>query len=228
VNAVIRGVVACALLVGAAPMAGADCEREPACSEFWHSDVVFIGRCIDERGDGRHALLVVDEVFRGDPGLQALVGAPREIREGETYLVLANRAHRDPGPGRFGVGECSGTTAVHSRVRSDVEYVRFAACATEGDGTLAGWIDVALPALSSGGVKVDDIRPARRCAVTLVSAERALETRTDDKGGFSFTVPAGFYYLIVPSFDGYVASPRLIEMGPGACRRARVTLRAAP
>lgn len=205
-----------ALLPAAAPPAHrATCPstvQGPPCQEFWRADAVFVGYVTEAVGAGwppdvapysqyskLTARLAVEEAFRGSVGSQVTLemdNCPHPFKEGERYLVYANRDRDGKLHQRLGYTR----TRPLSEAGEDMAYIRGLSQSPPG-GRIYGIVsrDASDYRLRGGGTDAE-WRPrgsgggVAGVKVVAEGQSQRYEATTDGAGRYEFTgLPAGSY-----------------------------------
>ena len=165
----------------------------PVCASYWRSDAVFVGQLRDITPQPRSANIwpsanlhfVVEQPFRGITTATIDVGTPfgttcdMGFVKGKRYLIYA---YRDSPSNQLLSGPCTRAIELEHAV-DDLKYIR--ALAQQGvKESIAGRVE-RMKYMPMPGVKVE-----------VRSDKQSFETRTDEKGDFSISLPGPGTYTV--------------------------------
>lgn len=170
-----------------------------ACSWLQFTEVVFVGRVVPARAEGKGTYptrMVVEKVLRGLPEETREVilesRGPWDgfgwLKASERYVIFGSRVAGQPGHVR--VEACSFSFAIAG---NELLFAALRQAATGGPAQLVGKVSMEARAPAAGG-------GAAGVVVVATSGKTRLETLTDGSGEFIFrNVAAGRYHLTVAS-----------------------------
>jgi hypothetical protein len=166
----------------------------PICAAFWRADAVFAGQLLDitpveKKSDNQMPTVmlhfIVEQPFRGVAGnrvdVETLHGTSCDMpfKKGERYLIYAGR---DQDSKQLFAGPCMGTTNLKHAV-DDLNYIRTVTQQQAKETILGRLLHFRYDPL-----------PGNK--VTVHGSDKTFETKTDENGDFSVSVPGPGKYTV--------------------------------
>jgi hypothetical protein len=166
----------------------------PVCAAYWRADAVFAGQLLDitpveKKADNQMPTVmlhfIVEQPFRGVAGdrvdVETLHGTSCDMKfeKGERYLIYASR---EKDTNKLFAGPCTRTENL-KYADDDLNYLR--------DLTQQGAKESIL-----GRLALNKYEPLPGLKVTVQTADKTLEAKTDAKGNFSVSVPGPGNYTV--------------------------------
>lgn len=197
----LAGLIGWALLAPSPANAVCPEPHPPVCAEFFHSDVVFVGKLLDiregtEQGfyPGWYYDFAVQETFRGKVQKNLTVFMENSsgrltfsFERGRRYLLFASS---DPSGGLFIADTCAGNAGPLEEVPDSIRQIEAIDNSTSGGEIRGRIVNRSHSSHSLRGVQV-----------LAQGAQEEYKTVTDDSGWFCMAVPSGQYVVRVVSPD---------------------------